>query len=159
MLLLAGVRITWRRVAAIGMATLLAVGVFAAIDLARPDDQRSHLGRLVTGTARTGSSGFFTIIERKAAANLAILTSSVWACVIPVAFVFLAFLVWRPNQFLQSLQHRIPGLRPCLVGAVVGGALGFALNDSGVAVPAMMFAVLLPYVTSLEARPPYTPRG
>ena len=29
------------------------------------------------------------------------------------------------------------------------GVLGFALNDSGVAVPAMMLGVLLPYLTYL----------
>ena len=43
----------------------------------------------------------------------------------------------------------MPGVRPCLLGALVVGILGFALNDSGVAVPAMMFGIVLPWITWL----------
>jgi hypothetical protein len=46
----------------------------------------------------------------------------------------------------------VPGLRACLVGGTVVGVLGFALNDSGVAVPAMLLGVLLPHVTYLAVR-------
>ena len=42
-------------------------------------------------------------------------------------------------------------MRACLLGALVVGVLGFALNDSGVAVPAMMFGIVLPWVTWLLA--------
>ena len=44
---------------------------------------------------------------------------------------------------------------------MVAGVLGFAVNDSGVAIPAMMFGIVLPWVTWLllrtEAGPPSEP--
>jgi hypothetical protein len=143
-MLLAGWRVSWRRVALVGVATGAVIAAFAALDLSRPEDDRTHLGRLA---ARLGEGDSLTVIERKINTNLSILTSSVWTYVIPAAFAFLAFLTWRPTSFLAGLQGRVPGLRACLVGSLIVGSLGFALNDSGVAVPAMMFGVLLPYIS------------
>jgi hypothetical protein len=148
-LLLAGIRISWPRVLAIGVASLAAVAAFAAVDLSRPEEQRTHLGRFAQ---RLVDGDVGTILQRKAEANISLLTSSVWTYVIPVALAFLGFLTWRRSGFLRELQRSVPGLRPCLVGALVAGVLGFALNDSGVAVPAMMFGILLPYITWLLMR-------
>lgn len=149
-LLLGGARINPRRAALIVLATAGALVAFAAIDLARPEESRTHLGRLASRLLDGGSA--LTVITRKVNANISILTSSVWTLLLPVAFAFVAVLVWRQPGLLGRLQERVPGLRACLVGSVVVGALGFALNDSGVAVPAMMLAVLLPYVTFLLVR-------
>lgn len=155
MLMLAGIRINLRRAALIAAATAVSLSVFAAIDLSRPPEQRTHLGRLVARTFEAGAGEFATVLQRKGAANVSILSSSVWAYVIPIAFAFLAFLVWRrPHGFLPDLQDRTPGLRASLTGALVAGTLGFALNDSGVAIPAMMLAVLMPYLTFLLVRAP-----
>ena len=150
--LLAGLRLGWRRALLIAGGTLGVLAVFALVDLARPASSRTHLGRLVARVGDEGWTGLATVLQRKLAANVSILTSSAWAYVIPVAFLFLAFLVWRPQGFLRTVVDRVPGLRACLVGVVVSGVLGFSLNDSGVAVPAMMLAVLLPYLTFLVVR-------
>jgi hypothetical protein len=40
-------------------------------------------------------------------------------------------------------------LRPALVGLLVAAVLGMALNDSGIAVPAMMLGVLNPVLVRL----------
>ncbi|MGI8792559.1 MAG: hypothetical protein ACR2H3_05195 [Acidimicrobiales bacterium] len=151
-LLLAGVQIGWRRAAAIGGGTAVVLALFAALDLARPPEVRTHLGRLVSRTLASEGGGLLTTIERKAAANVSILTSSIWTYAIPITLAFLAFLVWRPQGFLRGVIERFPGTRAGLIGALVAGLLGFALNDSGVAIPAMMLGVLLPYLAWLVAR-------
>jgi hypothetical protein len=154
LLLLAGVRIRLRTLLAIAVVTLAALAVFAAVDLARPEESRTHLGRLVARLGGDdGSGGFATVLQRKAQTNFSILVSSVWTLIIPVAIAFLAFLTWRQPRLLRQLQETVPGLRAALVGGLVAGLLGFALNDSGVAVPAMMLAVVLPYVSWLAVRP------
>ena len=122
------------------------LGVLAALDLARPEDDRTHLGRFVQRLA-DGDAGI--VLERKLRANVSILTSSVWTWLVPVCLAFLAFLALRRTGFLHRLQRRVPGVRACLLGALVVGVLGFAFNDSGVAVPAMMFGIVLPWVTWL----------
>ncbi len=145
--LLAGRRIDWRRWVLVVGATLAALTAFALVDLARPPSSRTHLGRLVADPSKLGDT-----IQRKLLSNLHILTSSVWTLIIPVALAFLLFLALRPPGLLQAIQRKVPGLRACLLGGLLAGLLGFAVNDSGVAVPAMMLAVLLPYLTYLLMR-------
>jgi hypothetical protein len=140
-------RVGLRRIAGALGGTIAALAAFALVDLARPASSRTHLGRLVAHPGDLRDT-----IERKLMSNLHILTSSIWTLIIPVALAFLLFLALRPPGLLQSIQRRVPGLRACLVGGLLAGLLGFAVNDSGVAVPAMMLAVLLPYLSYLLAR-------
>jgi len=76
----------------------------------------------------------------------------VWTWVIPIALAFLSFLLWRRPGSLATVEERVPGLRAGLIGSLVAGIVGFALNDSGIAVPAMMLAVVLPYLAFLIVR-------
>jgi hypothetical protein len=151
-LLLTDRRVGAARAAAIAGATVAVLALFALLDLARPEASRTHLGRLASRLVDDGAAGVGTVIQRKVQSNVSILTSSVWTWIIPFAVISLAFVVWRRPGLLRSLEARVPGLRAGLVGALVAGALGFALNDSGVAVPAMMLGVVLPWVTFLAVR-------
>ena len=127
----------------VGAVTLGALAALAALDLSRPESSRTHLGRFAQRIA-DGDAGI--VVERKLQSNLSILTSSVWTWLVPVCLAFVAFLALRRTGYLHRLQRRVPGVRACLLGALVVGTLGFALNDSGVAVPAMMFGIVLPWV-------------
>jgi hypothetical protein len=149
LLLLAGVPIDRRRLVAIALGTVAVLGAFAALDLARPADQRTHLGRFVESLTDGGAG---TVVGRKLESNVSILTSSVWTWLVPIGLAFVAFLTWRSRGLLQRLQDRVPGLRACLVGGLVAAILGLAVNDSGVAIPAMMFGVALPYLSFLVLR-------
>lgn len=147
--LLTGIRLSWRRLALVGVATVAILGVFGAVDLLRPPERRGHLGRLLDQTfGDGGASGLATVVERKVNANLSILVSSVWSIVIPVAVAFLAFLIWRPPGAMGSLL-RLPGLRAFLVGSLATCALAALLNDSGIAIPGIMLTLLLPYLAHL----------
>jgi hypothetical protein len=167
LLVLAGVGITWRRLLLVGLLTLATLAVFAMVDVSRPPEARTHLGRLVT----SDSTGLSILIQRKLFANLNILTSSIWTWVVPIAVAFLIVLSLRrfgptweasPNgrpsapatSALGALRRGLPGMRACLWGALVVAVLGFALNDSGIAVPAMMSTVLLPYLGYMILREP-----
>lgn len=150
-----GVRVDLKRAVAIGLATLLAIGLFAAVDLSRAEEDRTHLGRLVDRVLDDDGGdggGFLDVIERKLTTNINILTSSVWTLTIPFALGLLIYLARRRTGFLRDLQEGVPGIRPMLAGGLLVAVLGFALNDSGVAVPAMMFAILLPYLTYVLLR-------
>lgn len=159
--LLTGIRLSWQRLALVGAGTVGILGLFGAIDLMRPPEQRGHLGRLIDQTlGEQGTSGFVTVLERKVNANLSILGSSVWSVVIPVAVAFIAFLIWRPPGAMDSLL-RLPGLRAFLIGSLATCALAAVLNDSGIAIPGIMLTLLLPYVAhlALELAPPAPATG
>lgn len=151
-LLLAGVRLSWARVLLIAAGTAAVLVTFALVDLARPEESRTHLGRLAAKVLDADDGGVTTVLRRKLESNIGILTSSVWTWVIPIALAFLTFLVWRRPGSLRSVEERFPGLRAGLIGALVAGVIGFLLNDSGIAVPAMMLAVVLPHVAYLIVR-------
>ena len=116
--------------------------------------QRTHLGRLVAVDRQgTDGGGLGTVIHRKVSANLHVLTSSMFIWIIPSALAFLAFLTWRRRGFIRNLMDVRARDRACLWGAIVVAVLGFALNDSGMAIPAMMFPVLVPYLIHLVVQP------
>lgn len=148
-----GIAVSWRRAALIGLGTVVVLGAFALLDLQRAEEDRTHLGRLVARIFEAeGGGGFGEVLERKLNTNINILTSSVWTLTIPAALGLMVYLTRRRTGLLRDLQEAVPGVRPLLAGGLLVAALGFALNDSGVAVPAMMFAVLLPYLTYVLLR-------
>src|SRR3546814_9007169 len=107
-----GIRVDVKRPARSALATVGAIAAFAAIDLARPEEDRTHLGRLVSRVADDdGGGGFLEVIERKLGSNISILTSSVWTLTIPFALGLLIYLARRRSGFLRDLQEQVPGIR------------------------------------------------
>jgi len=139
--LLLGLQVRLRTVVIWLGVTLVAVVGLGLLDLARPSDQRTHLGRLFERIGTDGWSGLQTVIERKANANFETIGNSVWLWVLPMVGVFVVYLVVRRRPLLDELFRRIPELRAAAVGFAILAVLGYALNDSGVAVPGMMIGV------------------
>ena len=141
--------IRWRTVVAWGAGTLLAVSAFAALDLARPPDDRTHLGRLVESISAQGVGSLVTVVTRKLGANLSVITSSVWTAMVPIALGFIVYLLWRAPGKVRTIRDTLP---ESLGGLAVVGFLGFALNDSGIAVPGIMLGVVNASLVYLTVR-------
>lgn len=150
--LLAGWRVRWRTVVMYGGATLAVIVVLGLLDLSREASERSHLGRLFERIGADGWEGFETVVRRKLAQNLRTLTSSAWRFVLLPVFALVGFLAWRAPGRIRAVHARVPELRAGLVGIGAAGLLGFALNDSGIAVPGMMLAALIPAALVLLVR-------
>ena len=144
-----GRRLRWRSVAIWAVGTAAAVAVFAAVDLARPEDQRTHLGRLMESYAHRGWGSLAAVGTRKLGANLSVITSSLWTAAVPIALVLIVYLLWRAPGKLRLVRDTIP---ECLGGLAVVGFLGFALNDSGIAVPGVMLGVVNASLVYLTVR-------
>lgn len=141
-ILLLGRRVRARVVALAAAATAVAIGLFGALDLLRPPERRTHLGRLLERIGDEGWDALSTVVVRKGLANLAVLGRSVWTLMVPAVFAFIAYLVYRAPGRLGILRERVPELRASLAGLMVVGVLGFALNDSGITIPGMMLGIL-----------------
>lgn len=155
-ILLLGLRVRARTVVLLGGASVAAALVAGAVDMARPAESRTHLGRLIERIGDEGWSAFQTVVLRKLEANLEVLTSSIWTLMVPVAFAFVAYLVWRAPSYLRPVREE-RGLRAALAGFAVAATLGFALNDSGIAVPGVMLGVVnasLVYLVVRAGTPP-----
>jgi NAD/NADP transhydrogenase beta subunit len=128
-----------RSLAIWGSVTVFVIGVFAAIDLSRPADSRTHLGRLVESVGDDGWGSFVTVVTRKLSANLGVITSTVWTAMVPLALILAVYLLWRAPGAARAIRGAIP---ESLAGLLVVGVLGFALNDSGIAVPGVLLGVV-----------------
>lgn len=127
---------------ATGMAVVLGV---AYVDHLRPPEQQTHMGRffdqLVEGNAMPW-------IERKFTAMAHTFGNLTLMPIVVTAFLFLMLVLHRPGKArasgLQLAYERAPMLRAGLSGAFVTALVGGAVNDSGIAVPALALAVAVP---------------
>jgi hypothetical protein len=150
--LLGGWRIRVRTVAVWIVAAVVAVVALGLLDLTRDSADRTHLGRLFERIGHEGWDGFATVVGRKLQVNIATLTSSVWRFLFVPVLVLAGYVVWwSPGRF-KTLRERLPVLDPVFVGIGAAALLGYAVNDSGIAVPAVMLAVLALAVVYLLSR-------
>ncbi|HUF83984.1 MAG TPA: hypothetical protein VMQ81_05255 [Acidimicrobiia bacterium] len=155
--LLLGLRVRVRTFVASAGAAVAALLLFGLLDLALPANP-THLGRLLERIGDEGWSSLATVLLRKADQNLSVLFSSVWLFTVPIVVGIVGWLLWQAPERLRALSERFPEGRPALVGFAVVAVLGFALNDSGIATPGVMLAVLVAALVALLAedalRPP-----
>ncbi|MCF6508584.1 hypothetical protein E9549_14385 [Blastococcus sp. MG754426] len=169
-MLLARVRVTAVRLGAILAAAVVAVSSVAVLDWLRAPTDRTHLGRFVEQVL-TGEA--WTVISRKAQANIGILLGSPLAWMLPVALVAAVWLL-RPGGPLRSVPPgpgRAPRgpaglpladaavLRAALLAVALSLTIGALVNDSGVALPATAAALLVPLLVWLAAGPEPGPTG
>ncbi len=70
---------------------------------------------------------------------------------VPIIAVFMLFLLVYEQRGSELLPHG-SARRVGVLGALAAGLLGFAVNDSGVVVTAIVFVYLGPYLTLLALR-------
>jgi len=150
--LLWGARVRVRWVLVFLAATVVVVAIVGGLDLMRPSAERTHLGRLFEDVSDDGWRSFELVVRRKLEQNVRSLSTSVWRFEVLAFAGFAVFLAVRARTELRSLVERIPELVPATIGLLVAAGLGFALNDSGIAVPGMMFAVINPVLVYLLLR-------
>ncbi|MGH8992861.1 MAG: hypothetical protein ACRDZ7_15235, partial [Acidimicrobiia bacterium] len=136
-------------------AAVVTVAAFGGLDLLRPPAQRTHLGRLLERMGDDGLAPLSDAIARKAdmAWDVARPAARRWLPLVLAGVAYVVLVSFGPRTAVRRLGPRIPELAPALAGVLIAGALGFALNDSGLAVPGMMLGVLTPTLVhlSLEA--------
>jgi hypothetical protein len=149
-----GIRMTWRRGLLIGGVT---VGLFLLVgflDWLRPVDKRSHLGDFFDSMLNGGA---WDIVVRKLEQNLGILFGNYkLALLVPIALVFVIYVLARPTSWgsraLQRSYDAVPTLRPGLIALLVSLTIGFAINDSGVAIPANGAIIAVPLIIAVSVR-------
>lgn len=153
----AGVRVSWRRLLVVLGAGVLVVSAFAVVDWTRPEADRTHLGRFVQ-TVLDGGLG--DVVWRKLGQNLTILTSSWLVLLVGAGIALVVWLVGRPDRsganragrgLLAAASADLPALRLALPAAATGLAIGFAVNDSGVVIPAIGMSLAVPLLVATLA--------
>lgn len=144
LMLLTGRRPSVKVILLSALAMLAAVGAFLALDLSRPEQDQTHLARLYEDVRSEGPEVFADTILRKVRTNLRVFRTTIWTYGVPPALAVIAWLVLRPRGRWRTVASRYPRLQAGLVSGLILGALGFAVNDSGIVVPAVILAFLVP---------------
>jgi len=149
--LLLGHELRWRTVWVL-VGVLVAAGLLVgAVDVLRPADQRTHVGKFFE-KAGTDFESASLVLRRKAAENLSTLGHSLLLFCLIALVVLAAYLWWVKPRSLRTLFARVSTARATAIALGVVAVLGFALNDSGVTIPSMMAAVTEAVVVILLAR-------
>jgi hypothetical protein len=150
---LLGTRPSWPRLLAIAVAAVVVVAAIALFDWARPVGDRTHLGdfvqQIIDGEA-------WSVVWRKGLNALGTFDRPFYGWLVPLAYVVIIAMVRDPVRMhvpgLAEVMRQWPLLRPLIWAGLVTGAVGFAANDSGVIVPALMLTVGIPLVVAAVAR-------
>lgn len=138
-----GARVTVGRVALAGLGAAVLFGLFAFADWLRPAGSRTHFG---TFFADVLSGDALTVILRKAEASIGTLARwPIYGLLVPLAYVVILWLT-RPGgvaAMTQTLRH-FSLMRYLVWSALLAGAAGFAANDSGIIIPALLLTAGVP---------------
>jgi hypothetical protein len=150
---LLGTRPSWPRLIAIALAAVLVVAAIAVFDWARPAASRTHLGDFVQQVI---DGDAWSVVWRKGLNALGTFDRPFYGWLVPLAYVVIIAMVRNPVRMhvpgLAEVMRQWPLLRPLIWAGLVTGAVGFAANDSGVIVPALMLTVGIPLVVAAVAR-------
>jgi hypothetical protein len=148
-LMIAGRRVTVAWMAAVGLAAVVVIGALAYLDYLRPPNERSHFG-LFAGQVLDGEAS--TVLARKFGAMLGSLGNWQLTLLAACALLFLFAVLNKPTDWkvgaLQRAYEYAPTLRAGLTGSLVTALAGFAVNDSGIAIPALALTVAVPLTLS-----------
>ncbi len=142
--LLAGRRLGVRPIALCAVGAVIFLIAFLALDLVRPPQSQTHLARLFLDVRDRGVTVLLDTVHRKAEANLRVFRTTIYTYFVPPALVALAWLLGRPRGRWHRLAIAAPRLRAGLLGGLGLSLLGFALNDSGIVIPAVILSFLVP---------------
>ena len=145
-------RMRWRTVGLVAVATVVLVVALGLLDLTRASADRSHLGRLFERIGSDGGAGLTSVVERKMSANLRSLTGSEWRFAFAPLVAAAALVAWRGRARARAVATRFPVVRAAVPGVAALGILGYAANDSGLAVPAALLTFLTPALVHVACR-------
>ncbi|MEV4159235.1 hypothetical protein [Nonomuraea dietziae] len=146
LILLSGRRVSLLKLLLVGAAGAALIGAIAFADWLRAADQRTHLGTFVQQIIEGQA---WTVVWRKFSSMVGITVGN-WQLTLLslVALAFLFFVLDRPSRWGASALGRAygfaPALRAGLFGALTCAFVGFLVNDSGIAIPAMALTVAVP---------------
>jgi hypothetical protein len=147
------IRLTWRRVLVIGAGVGGFLVFLGLLDWLRPAESRSHLGKFVQ-TALDG--GAWDIVVRKLQQNITLFFNNPLSLLIPVSLFVFAYMLARPASPvaapLRRSFARVQLLRAGLISIMVMWVIGFVLNDSGAAIPAVGATLAIPLVIAIAVR-------
>ncbi|MBM7582340.1 hypothetical protein JOD02_001197 [Caldicoprobacter guelmensis] len=130
--LIAGLRITWKQIAALAVALIIAIVGLFILDSFRAVESQSHIGQTVRLIRGNGVQELLNIAYRKVSMNIRLFRYTIWSRVFLSSLLAMIVLFYRPKGIFKDVKERYPGLYCGFVSGIVGSVVAFAFNDSGI---------------------------
>jgi hypothetical protein len=157
-MVVAGIKLNWRRALLVAVSGLALFAVFALISYLVPATGHSDIGVFAGNTLHGRSGG---LLLRKINSNLGSLSVNAFSPLIPIVAIVTGLMLWRPAWFRLSTMPAAfaaePLLRPVLGVLWLMPVLGWLANDSGVIVAAAVLPFALPLAIAILAAAAYPP--
>ena len=158
LLVVAGMRLTWRRALVIAISGLVLLAIFGLINHFVPATGSSDIGSFAGG-ALHGKSSSGDLLLRKIRSNVGSLSVNALSPLSPLVLLLAALMLWRPAWFRVKTVPAAYAGEP-LLAVILGvmwlmGVLGWFANDSGVIVPASAMPFALPLAIAMLASAAY----
>ena len=145
-----GIAMTWKRVLLIGGSVVALFFLIGVADWLRPAASRSHLGRFIQSIV---DGNALDVVIRKGEQNLGILLGNApLTLLVPAALIFVIYVLARPTSWgsraMQRSYDQAPTLRAGMIALLITLTIGFLINDSGVAIPAVGATLAVPLILS-----------
>jgi len=132
------IKIDWKLAVGVLVAAIVMIAGFALFDISADMGTQTHLGRALESARQGGLGELWTIVERKAATNLRVLTTTNWSFVLIGVLLFLGYMRWRPQgDFAETLREN-PAFSAAVTALLAAGAVAYLTEDSGIVIPALM---------------------
>jgi hypothetical protein len=157
-MVVAGIKLNWRRALLVAVSGLALFAVFALISYLVPATGHSDIGVFAGNTLHGRSGG---LLLRKINSNLGSLSVNAFSPLIPIVAIVTGLMLWRPAWFRLTTMPAAfaaePLLRPVLGVLWLMPVLGWFANDSGVIVAAAVLPFALPLAIAILAAAAYPP--
>jgi hypothetical protein len=158
--LLAGWRITWRKVLVVALSGVVVVAGFALVNYLQPADHRSHFGTFV---ASIFDGTWTTTVHRKIQTNLASVNNDWFSHYVPWLLLWCLLAIVAPrligSRSLTQVYASEPYIRAALWLALITVGIGWFVDDSGILVPKMALFLAVPLAVVSAARALTPPTG
>jgi hypothetical protein len=149
-LIVAGKRVTPLRVVFFAGLGVLTIVTICTLDYLRPPSRRTHLGRFADQVLHGQA---VPVVTRKMQAMLHTVGNVPLTLLVAAGLLFLFFALIRKGRGpLAAAYLHAPALRAGLTGTLVTSMSGFAVEDSGIAVPAIALTLAVPLAFAASAR-------
>ena len=136
-------RLHWWHLPLAGVVAVAVLAGFVMADRLQGSDAQTHLGRAAGAAQAGGWRVIADIAARKLGMSFRVLTYTAWSIpgVLLGLGVLWAFLT-RGSRFRREVRAVAPQFDAVLPAAGLGGVVGALTNDTGVAIPALMWAMV-----------------
>jgi hypothetical protein len=156
----AGVRVTFLRLAVAAVVGVVLVGGIAVLDWMRPEAERTHLGVFVQRVV-DGSAGETVVRKLGYAAET---VTGGWIAVLTLLVVIAVVVVVWPRSRVRVpawdlVEREWPLSRPVVVGLLIAGIAGGLVNDYGVRIATVMLVAAVPLLGMVGLRAASVPEA